>query len=144
MTTTQLAPTPQTATAGVSPRRIGLGALAALAANLAVYAVASAADATWLADGLTVGWYLVAFATAVSMLLGAVVTGLLARRWAAAPRWIAWIGLVVGLVTVPSPLLASTNTPTGLALAAMHAITGIAWFVAVLPSRTSEMKSQPV
>jgi len=143
MTTTQLPPTTLTATAGISPRRIGLAALAALAANLAVYAVASAADATWLADGLTVGWYLVAFATAVSMLLGAVVTGLLARRWAAAPRWIAWIGLVVGLVTVPSPLLASTNTPTGLALAAMHAITGIAWFVAVLPRRTPATSAQP-
>ena len=143
MTTTQLPPTTLTATAGISPRRIGLAALAALAANLAVYAVASAADATWLADGLTVGWYLVAFATAVSMLLGAVVTGLLARKWAAAPRWIAWIGLVVGLVTVPSPLLASTNTPTGLALAAMHAITGIAWFVAVLPSRTPATSALP-
>ena len=143
MTTTQLPPTTLTATAGISPRRIGLAALAALAANLAVYAVASAADATWLADGLTVGWYLVAFATAVSMLLGAVVTGLLARKWAAAPRWIAWIGLVVGLVTVPSPLLASTNTPTGLALAAMHAITGIAWFVAVLPSRIPATSALP-
>jgi hypothetical protein len=137
MTTTRLAPPTHTTTAEVSPERIGLAALAALAANLAVYAVASAADATWLADGLTVSWYLVAFATAVSMLLGAVVTRLLARKWAAAPRWLAWIGLAVGLVTVPSPFLSSSNAATALALAAMHAITGVAWFVAVLPRRTS-------
>lgn len=105
----------------------------AVVLNLAVYAIGSAAGATWIANGQTVGWILVILSTAVSMAIGGGITYLLARRWSKAPSAMAWIGLAFGLVTAPSPLFASENTTTGWALASMHVVTGLAWFIAVRP-----------
>lgn len=137
MTTTQLAPPTATATPAVNAKRIGLAALAALVLNLVAFAAASAADATWFANNMTIGWYMVVFATLIPIAIGAGITVLLARKWAAAPRVMAWVGLAFALVSVPMPFLMSSDTPTSLALAAMHVITGIAWFVAVLPRRAA-------
>lgn len=135
MTTTQLAQPTATAAAPVNPKRIALAALAALMLNLVAFAVASAADATWFANNMTIGWYMVVFATLIPMAIGAGITVLLTRKTAAAPRVMAWVGLIFALVSVPMPFLMSSDAPTSLALAAMHVITGVAWFVGVLPRR---------
>lgn len=118
-------------------KRLGVAMIAALVVNLIVYAVGSAAGATWVANGQPVGWYLVVIATLVSMAIGGAITYLLARRWARATVVMAWVGLAFAIVSVPSPILASDNATTGWSLAAMHVITGVAWFVAVFPRRTS-------
>lgn len=137
MTTTDVAQSTPTTATSVNAKRIGLAALAALVLNLVAFAAASAADATWFANDMTIGWYLVVLATLIPMAIGAGITVLLARKWAAAPRVMAWLGLAFALVSVPMPFLMSSDFPTSLALAAMHVITGIAWFVAVLPRRLS-------
>ncbi len=117
-------------------KRLGWAMIAALVVNLIVYAVGSAAGATWIANGQPVGWYLVVIATALSMAVGGAITFLLARRWSRATMVMAWVGLAIAIVSVPSPVMASDNAPTGWSLAAMHVITGVAWFVAVFPRRT--------
>lgn len=137
MTTTHLAPAAATAATAVNAKRIGLAALAALVLNLAAFAAASAADATWFANDMTIGWYMVVFATVIPIAIGVGITVLLARKWTAAPRVMAWVGLAFALVTVPMPFLMSSDSPTSLALAAMHVITGVAWFVGVLPRRVT-------
>lgn len=137
MTTTQLAQPTATTVPAVNVKRVGLAALIALALNLVAFAAASAADATWFANNMTIGWYMVVFATLIPIAIGAGITVLLARKWAAAPRVMAWVGLAFALVSVPMPFLMSSDTPTSLALAAMHVITGVAWFVAVLPRRAT-------
>ena len=118
-------------------KRLGLGIVAAIVVNLVVYAVGSAAGATWIANGQAVGWFMVPIATVIAMAIGGVITWLLARRWDKATITMAWVGLVFAVISVPGPLLGSTDTPTRWALATMHITTGIIWFAAVYPFRST-------
>lgn len=121
---------------GLSMRRLGVTIATALALNLVVYGVGTAAGATWVANGQTITWILVVAATAVAVALGWGATSLLARRWDRARSVLAWVGLAFAVVSAPAPLLASDDAATGWSLALMHVVTGIAWFVAVRPQRT--------
>ena len=116
--------------------RLGLGTVVAVVVNLIVYAVASAMGATWIANGQVVGWFMVPIATVIAMAIGGLITWLLARRWDKATVTMAWVGIVFAVISVPGPLLGSTDTPTRWALVAMHITTGIVWFVAVYPARS--------
>ena len=122
-------------TARLNPRRLAMATAAAIILNLLVYGVGSAVGATWLANGQTIAWFLVVVATVVPMAIGGLLTWLLSRRWAKAVSVMAWVGLVLGVITAPAPLLSSDNRPTALALAAMHVVTGVVWFIAVRPRR---------
>ena len=117
--------------------RLGLGIVVAIVVNLVVYAVGSAAGATWIANGQPVGWFMVPIATVIAMAIGGLITWLLARRWDKATITMAWVGLVFAVISVPGPLLGSTDTPTRWALAAMHVTTGIIWFFVVYPFRST-------
>lgn len=119
--------------------RLGRGVICAVVVNLIVYAVATAAGATWLANGQTVGWFMVPIATVIAMAIGGVITWLLARRWDNATITMAWVGLVFAVLSVPGPLMGSDDSPTRWALATMHVTTGIIWFVAVLPRRSNRI-----
>ena len=123
----------------LNAKRLGLGIVVAVVVNLIVYAVGSAAGATWIANGQPVGWFMVPIATVVAMGIGGLITWLLARRWDKATITMAWVGIVFAVISVPGPLLGSTDTPTRWALATMHITTGIIWFVAVRPSRSSRV-----
>ena len=118
-------------------KRLGLGIVVAVVVNLVVYAVGSAAGATWIANGQAVGWFMVPIATIIAMAIGGLITWLLARRWDKATITMAWVGIAFAVISVPGPLLGSTDTPTRWALATMHITTGIIWFVAVYPSRSA-------
>ena len=120
----------------LNAKRLGLGIVVAVVVNLIVYAVASATGATWIANGQAVGWFMVPIATVVAMAIGGLITWLLARRWDKATITMAWVGIAFAVISVPGPLLGSTDTPTRWALAAMHITTGIVWFVAVYPARS--------
>lgn len=62
----------------------------------------------------------------------ATVVLLVLRRWGArAWRVLAAVGLALGLLTVPMPFTADATTGTQVALALMHVITGVVWFVLV-------------
>ena len=119
--------------------RLGLGTVVAVVVNLVVYAVGSAAGATWIANGQVVGWFMVPIATVIAMAIGGLITWLLARRWDRATATMAWVGLIFAAVSVPGPLLGSDDAPTRFALAAMHITTGIIWFVAVHPRRSTQV-----
>ena len=121
----------------LNPARLGLGVVVAIVVNLVVYAVGSAAGATWIANGQTVGWFMVPIATVIAMAIGGVITWLLSRRRDKATIAMAWAGLAFAVISVPGPLLGSTDTPTRWALATMHITTGIIWFVVVYPFRST-------
>ena len=118
-------------------KRLSLGIVVAVVVNLVVYAAGSAAGATWIANGQAVGWFMVPIATVIAMAIGGLITWLLARRWDKATITMAWVGLVFAVISVPGPLLGSTDTPTRWALATMHITTGIIWFVVVYPFRST-------
>lgn len=116
-------------------RKLALTIIAAAVLNLIAFGIGSVAGATWIANGQSITWILVIVATAIPVAVGWTITFLLARRWAKARAVMAWVGLIFGLVTVPAPILSTGDSATGWALASMHAITGIVWFVAVRPRR---------
>lgn len=115
------------------PRVLAVGAVAAIVLNLVTYAIGSAAGATWIVNGQSITWVMVVLATVVAMAVGGAITYLLTRRWAHAASVMAWVGLAFAVVSAPAPLLSSDDASTGVALAAMHVLTGIVWFVAVRP-----------
>jgi hypothetical protein len=117
-------------------KRFGLAVLAAAVLNLIAYAVGSLAGVNWVANGQSVTWIMVIFATLFPMAVGGAITFLLSRRWGKATLVMAWIGLAFGIVTLPAPLFAAENAAAGLALASMHVITGVVWFLAVRPGRS--------
>ncbi|MBA3989675.1 MAG: hypothetical protein H0X54_01350 [Propionibacteriales bacterium] len=110
---------------------------ASLAANLAVLGVATLAGADMLVRPdankpvMQVGVILVAATTLLPLLLATMLL-IPARRWGARGwRALAVAGLVVGVVSVVMPLGAQARPGTQLALASMHVITGVAWFLVV-------------
>ena len=112
--------------------RTGLTSIGiALAANLTVLAVALLAGAEMVAAQTSVGVFSVA-ATTVVPLLAATLVLLPLRRWgASAWRFLAATGLVIGLVSSPAPFTVSAENSTRAALAALHVITGVVWFLVV-------------
>jgi len=124
---------PTTTNAHLSPRRVAIAALVAVVVNLAVYAIGDVAGATWEANGQEVAWFMVISATLIPFAIGGLLTWALARNWAPATRWMAWIGLAFAVVSLPMPFVASSDMATSVTLASMHVLAGIAWFVAVFP-----------
>ena len=85
--------------------RLAWGIAIAVVVNLIVFGIASFAGASMLAGDRGVSWILVVITTVGAMVTGAIATGLLARRRGGAIRVMAWVGLVFGLVTAPSPIV---------------------------------------
>lgn len=112
-------------------RPLGLIAGISLVANLIVFAIARLADVDFAitAPGQaeeTVNGAAVAVMSVATVVVGGIAL-LLTRRWA--PRaWqvLAWVGLVVGIVTIPA--FADAEAGTKVALGAMHVIVGGVWF----------------
>lgn len=123
---------PNTALQAAMPdaRRWGVFTGGAFLANLACYAIASVAGATWAVDApVAIGPFPIAGTTLVAMGLGALVATRLVRRDARFRNVAAWGGLAFALLTVPSPFFVSSDATSSVALAAMHVITGAAWFL---------------
>ena len=107
----------------------------ALLANSIVFAIGTSAGASWdVGQPFLVGIAIVLGATALPMLLGALVAGFVSGKWSKAQNWFAWGVLAFSVVGSPSGWAASGQAATGLALAAMHVVVGLAWFWAIKPS----------
>lgn len=112
-------------------RPLGLIAGISLVANLVVFAIAKLAgvDFAITAPGQseeTVNGVAVGVMSVAAVVVGGVAL-LLTRRWA--PRaWLvlAWVGLVIGIVTIPA--FADAEAGTKVALGSMHLIVGGVWF----------------
>ncbi|WP_022892802.1 DUF6069 family protein [Agromyces subbeticus] len=122
-------------------RSIPVRVLAALVASIAIalvaLGIASATGATMLVttpgspEPLQINAGQVVVSLAMPMLIVGALLWWLGRSRPALVRWIAWIGLAFGVLSAPMPFSATSDLPTALALAAMHAVAGIAWFVAL-------------
>ncbi|MBB2922289.1 DUF6069 family protein [Cellulomonas cellasea] len=106
-------------------------------ANLVVLAVAGALGADLLvrqtpdAAATEVTFGMVAVMSVAPIVLATVVL-LVLRRWGArAWRALAAVGLALGLLTVPMPFTVDATTGTQVALATMHVVAGVVWFVLV-------------
>jgi hypothetical protein len=114
---------------------LGVAVAATVAINLVVLGIASTAGAPMLTGAADapepVGVQAVVLASLVPMLLGAVLVVLVASRVPGLVRVLAWVGLSLGAVTAAAPLVLALDVSTGVALALMHLVAGVVWFVAV-------------
>ncbi|MFM7029731.1 MAG: DUF6069 family protein [Micrococcales bacterium] len=104
----------------------------ALAANVLLFLLGSAAGATWeVGQPAPIGLAAIAVATLLPMLLGGLVVRAIAKRKPNLVSAFTWVVLVFSLVGAPGGYVASQNLPTGLALGAMHVVVGLVWFYSV-------------
>lgn len=81
--------------------------------------------------GTQVGVGSVVLMSLAPMILGWLALRLAARRGVRAWRGVAWLGLALGLLTVPMPVSVTATTGTSTTLASMHVVAGLVWFAAV-------------
>jgi len=116
----------------VSFESVAIGTGVALAANVLLFLLGSAAGATWeVGQPAPIGLAAIAAATLLPMLLGGIVVRAIAKRKPNLVGPFTWVVLVFSLVGAPGGYIASQNLPTGLALGAMHVVVGLVWFYSV-------------
>ncbi len=116
---------------------VSKAAVSALIANLLIFTVAKLAGVQFTltppgAAAMDVQIFSIALMTIATMLVGGFILLLLVKftRLPAA-QFMAWAGLAVGVLTVVMPLSMDGETTVRFLLAAMHVITGLAWFIMV-------------
>lgn len=129
-------PTPRTArpTRTLSIVLVLTATLAAVIANLAIFALASANGVSFdIGAPQSPSAASIAVFTAFPMAVGALVVALAMRYWPGAQRFAAWAGLAFAILTCGGSFGASQTLATALALSTMHVVTGAAWLYAVRP-----------
>lgn len=118
---------------GVRPLRILSMTGAALVLNLLALWIGSTAGASLVtAAPEPITAPVVTAMTVAPLLLAGAAVWLLARRFPL-QRFASWAGLIFALVTSAGSFIASADALTAFTLAAMHVITGLAWFIAIRP-----------
>lgn len=122
----------------LSPWRTALPAAAVIAAvNLAVLGLGALLGADMRvaqsagASVTEVGIGSVLLMSLVPALLGGLVLWPAARRGIRAWRAVGWLGLALGLLTLPMPIAVVASAGTTATLASMHVVAGVVWFAAV-------------
>jgi Family of unknown function (DUF6069) len=122
-------------------REAAIGAVAATAANVAVWAAGRAADVSFLVTPLAgeaatqVGIVPVVLTTLIAFAVGMGLFALAARRSDRRARAVLAAGVLVAVVSTGGPLSAAEDTSTGMLLAAMHLLTGAAFAITASRAR---------
>ncbi len=125
----------------LAPWRTALAAAAVIAAaNLLVLGVGhlSGADMhvaqTAAAAPTQVGIGQVLPMSVAPAILGGLALWLAARRSVRAWITVAWLGLALGVLTIPMPFTVQASVGTSVTLAGMHLVASLVWFTAVRSS----------
>lgn len=87
------------------------------------FVVAPPGDGTMVVGPISIG-----VMTLLPVAVGGVLTALAARRRPRVVSALAWIGLAIGIITLPMPYAVQASSGTHLVLASMHLITGLVWW----------------
>lgn len=122
------------ATIGRAARPALIAGIGALVVNIVVWSVAALAgvdfEVTWGSTApIRIGLVAVTLATILPIVIGGVILALTAPRSARAPTILAWLGLAIGVLTAAMPLAVQADPGTKIALATMHLVTGIVWWL---------------
>jgi hypothetical protein len=130
-----------TTRSGSLRREAAIGAVAAAAANAAVWTVGRAADVSFLVTPLfgqpatQVGIVPVVLTTLIAFAVGIGLFALAARRSDRWARAVLAAGVLFAVVSTGGPLSTAEDTATGLLLAAMHLLTGAAFAITASRAR---------
>ena len=141
-TASTISPTDLDTTRSRSLRReAAIGAVAATAANVAVWAAGRAADVSFLVSPvfgqatIQVGIVLVVLTTLIAYAVGIGLFALAARRSDGWARAVLAAGVLFAVVSTVGPLSTAEDTATGVLLATMHLLTGAAFAITALRAR---------
>jgi hypothetical protein len=122
--------------APINTGRVAVVTAAALALNLIALWIGGASGASLETNAPEpINALTVTITTLVVLIGGSTALGPISRRWSNVRNWAPTAGLAVGAVTMVMPFFAADDAKTGATLAAMHLITGLAWFGALRPSK---------
>lgn len=110
--------------------RLAIGSIIALILDLLIFILADSQNATWEVgqpNPITIAT--VAISSIVPLLLGGFVFDVLAKRNSSWGNRLSTGGFVFAILTAPSGYLSSKDLPTGLALASMHVVVGLVWYL---------------
>jgi anti-sigma factor RsiW len=115
-------------------REAAIAAVAATAANVAVWAAGRAADVSFLVSPLIgtptqVGIVLVVLTTLIAFAVGMGLFALASRRSDGWARAVLAAGVLFAVVSTVGPLSTAEDTSTGVLLASMHLLTGAAFAI---------------
>jgi hypothetical protein len=122
-------------------REAAIGAVAAAAANAAVWAAGRAADVSFLVIPLfgkaatQVGFVAVVLTTLIAFAVGVGLFALAARRSDRWARAILAAGVLFAVVSTAGPLSTAEDVATGVLLATMHLLTGAAFAITASRAR---------
>jgi hypothetical protein len=110
-------------------REAAIGAVAAAAANAAIWAAGRAADVNFLVSPvigptIQVGIFLVVLTTLIAFAVGMGLFELAARRSDRWARAVLAAGVLFAVVSTVGPLSTAEDTSSGVLLASMHLLTG--------------------
>ena len=141
-TASTISPTDLDTTRSRSLRReAAIGAVAATAANVAVWAAGRAADVSFLVSPvfgqatIQVGIVLVVLTTLIAYAVGIGLFALAARRSDGWARAVLAAGVLFAVVSTVGPLSTAEDTASGVLLATMHLLTGAAFAITALRAR---------
>ena len=133
---------PATSVTPFSRGRFAIVVVVAAVVNLAIFAIGSAAGASMIVNtgsATQLIALLPVIATVVPLTIAGVVTWFVARRVRVFRPVAGWAGAAIALVSTIAPFVMSTDAATGVSLAVMHVVAGVAWFVALMTGRNSEV-----
>ena len=111
--------------------QVVIAALAAAYLNVITYFIGGSAGASWeLNNGQVVSFALVLAASWIPILLFGLIVFLIGRKNKGICKVAQWIGLIIALVSIISPVMISADAATAVTLSVMHVISGVAWFFA--------------
>jgi hypothetical protein len=114
------------------PSRFLAAVVAAAVANALVFGIARFADASMTIPGppeMPIGLAIVVVATLVPLLIAGAICYFLIRAFPRPGRWLPLVGLIVAVASAAAPLSQAADLPTGIALAVMHVVAGVTWFL---------------
>jgi|GEM_PF-1021188 len=124
-----------TANAGIRWRRLAPAILIGVILNAGVFLIGRAAGASMeITDPtMTITVWTILFGTAVPLLLFGLIAWAGSRRVPALRTWFAWAGLAFAVLPAVSPFLFAADLTSAIALAIIHVVAGVVWFIGLAP-----------
>jgi hypothetical protein len=119
-------------TQSLNVRKFAGFAFVAAIMNSIIFIIAKAADATMVVNqggAEKIALPMVLASTLFGLFIAAVIANQIGKKSQGFLSKAPIMGLVFGVVTAAAPFVASDDSKTALALAAMHVVAGVAWFL---------------
>jgi len=119
-------------TQSLNVRKFAGFAFVAAILNLIIFLIAKGADATMVVNqggAQEIALPMVLISTLLGLVIAAVIANQIGKKSQGFLSKSPIIGLVFGVVTAAAPFVASDDSKTALALASMHVVAGVTWYL---------------